>query len=612
MRTHLFCTNHVKTRLLAALFAALVAGTFGCSGDGDGTSTGGDEKNDTSGTVDDGGGQADAGVTDSVSGGDSGAVTDAGGSATDAGGSSTDAGGSGADAGPADIPPEDVPPVKVCSKGQVKCEGAKLATCGIQEDGWILSNCFPGNTCSNGKCVPVNNNLIVVFDSSGSMTAKVNLGCWCGSGCTKDKKTCPAFLCKGTSPTGCTQKPCSNLSWPSCDPSKGCSRMDISKMVFSAALDKINANTTRMAMFRFPQKIKYTSSTFKSCNSGFYYGQSFISGETSPGPKDQEFVDGNSNWFWPSLNETLCVRFPPDDTYPTKQKMKKWMDGTESMQQLGTCGNPSTICQPWAGCAGACCAGKCFVHTDPELRPTGGTPIGKTLFYVGEYLRNKVVIDGKKCKTDADCDNVNYQCKKGVCKDPARSCRDTVVVLFTDGGQGNTPSKYFAPWVQAKRLGMGLACQSNKDCVGGAKCKDLINDKTQMTMGKYCQSEFEDAGGIDTYCTKTNKPCLSGVTDPTKELYCAGQCVKHPQNILTGKAKDFKNNVLRSPDGKPFGVRVHVVDISAQPNITNSMNLAMSGNGSLLGADAADPDTFLQKLNQVFDIKNLKVCGADF
>ncbi len=600
-------------RICGAAFAVLLA--VGCGTDNTGAEAGNGSSSSSGGVTTDGGGDQDGAVEDggvADAGAEDSGVTDAGAAdtgVTDAGG--TEDSGDDKDTGwNSDI--------KVCKFGEVKCQGAKLATCNNYEDGWIISNCFPGQTCSAGKCVPVDNNLIVVFDSSGSMTAKVTMGCWCGSGCSKDKKQCPAFLCKGTSPTGCQQKPCSSLKWPTCDPSLGCSRMDISKMVFSQALDKINANTTRMAMFRFPQKLKKGSS-FASCTSGYYQGQSFISGESSPGPKDQQAATANSTWFWPSLNETLCVEFPPDGNFPTKAKMKKWMDGTEKQAIVGSCSNPSSICKSVLGCKGTCCSGQCYAHTDPELRPTGGTPIGKTLFYVGEYLRNQVVIDGKKCNTDKDCNNVNYLCKGGVCKDPARSCRSTVVVLFTDGGQGNSPDNYFAPWVQAKRLSTGLKCQSDKDCVGGSKCKELIDDKTKASKGKHCQHEFLANGGIDTYCTGTGKACLSGVTDPKDDLHCATQCVRHPQYMLTGQKVGStgvplsqQNNVLRSPDGKPFGVKVHVVDISAQANLSNSMSLSLAGNGKLLGADAADPSNFLKGLNSVFDIKNLKICGEDF
>ncbi len=136
-----------------------------------------------------------------------------------------------ADTNQPDIPPKDVPPVKVCNQGESKCAGAKLATCGVYEDGWIESSCFPGLTCDvkdgKGMCVPVSNNLIIAFDTSGSMNSKV-----------------PNCL-KGTP------------SWPGCDPTKGCSRMDVSKVTFKKALQKIDDQVTRMALFRFPQKINF-------------------------------------------------------------------------------------------------------------------------------------------------------------------------------------------------------------------------------------------------------------------------------------------------------------------------------------------------------------------
>lgn len=601
-----------RSTATATTWLALTALVFAaCSTDSAATSGTTEQPVDTSVQVTD--------ASDSTNGGADSATNDAGNAVADAGepqdGATNVDGDAEADvtaeidAGPVDTGP----PAKVCSSGDVKCEGAKLATCGVQEDGWIISNCFPGKTCSDGKCLPVKNNLIVAFDSSGSMNGKVALTCYCGdTACSKDKKLCPSFLCKGAPVGKCVQKPCSTLSWPSCDPALGCSRMDISKMVFSAALDKIDTGTTRMALFRFPQKLKKPGLT-ASCTSGYYTGASYVSGEISPGPKDAQYVDDNSPWFWTSLSETMCVEFPPDAAFPSKQKMKKWLDGTEAMTQKGSCPNASTICKPVAGCGGACCSNVCYEHTDPELRPTGGTPIGKTLFYIGEYLRNRVVIDGKKCTNTADCGNVNYQCKAGVCKDEARSCRDTVVVLFTDGGQSNNDINFFAPWNQAKRLGMGLACVTDDDCVGGSKCKKLEIDGGDK--GLFCQSEFEASGGVDTFCTKTNKPCLTNA-DPEKdkELYCGppGQCVRHPQHLLLGKATDMKNNVLRSPDGKPFGVRLHVVDISAAANLNNSMSVALAGGGKLLGADAADPNTFLESLNSAFDIKNLQICGQDF
>jgi len=336
------------------------------------------------------------------------------------------------------------------------------------------------------------------------------------------------------------------------------------------------------------------------------------------------------------------------------------MDGTETKKQVGTCASTSSYtCNPAPGCAGACCpVNQCWIHDDPEFRPTGGTPIGKTLFYIGEYLRNRVVIDGKSCKTTADCNNVNYDCKqdgkhcntkadgctKGKCLDPARSCRDTTVVLFTDGGQGNS-NKYFAPWMQAKRLGFGLGCKNDDDCVGDSICAELKGTKPTQ---KHCRRKTTVT---DWYCNPTMEPCLPNANEGTG-LHCSKECVRDPLSYLshgtwnkpctssndcnvgagekcgippnsgltqnhcigypaplTAISKNSADNVLRSPDGKPFGVRLFVVDISGASSLKNSMSLALAGNGKLLGADASDPDNFLKTLDKAFDIKNLKVCG---
>ncbi|HAN30127.1 MAG TPA: hypothetical protein DCQ06_00885 [Myxococcales bacterium] len=531
--------------------------------------------------------QDSASATDSASGQD--VAVDAGGAADSMVGDSavasdaTEADSAEADStdpdagGAADTTSVDTTPKKVCTAGETKCAGSKLATCGVFEDGYIETNCFPGTTCSEGQCKPVSNNLMIVFDTSGSMNATV-------SGCKA-----------------------SGQVWPSCDPTKKCTRMDVSKQVFSSALAKIDDKVTRMAMFRFPQRLyKKTSAT---CMSGFYGGLSSLSGETSPGPKDQQFVNDSSSWYWLSLKETLCVPFPSNGMAKTKTDMMKWMNGTEAIQAVGgACSNSSSLCKPVAGCDGWCCSGQCWKHVDPELRQTGGTPIGKTLFYVGEYLKNKVVIDGKKCKTTTDCDNVNYSCKKanptdveGQCKDEARTCRETVVVLFTDGGESNS-TKFFAPWVQAKRLGHGLCCQTDADCVGGT-----VENPT-VCKGGQCLPKLTITG---YYCSEDMAPCL-----PSAQLgeaaHCKKNCIKDPMPNIKTCAANPQHNVLRSPDGKPFGVKLSVVDISGASNLSGSMSISIAGNGSLLGADASDPVKFLQTLNAVFDIKNKKVCNDTF
>lgn len=463
----------------------------------------------------------------------------------------------------------------ICTPGQQSCQGIKLATCGTKGDGYIVTNCFPGTACSGGACKPVTNNLVIIFDSSGSMDTVV-------------KKKDGTKMCATSS-----------FSWPTCEygPANfppGCTSMGVSKSVFTQALAKLDDATTKMLMFRFPQKASSTGSP--SCSSGYYSGQATVTGDTGV-----ETVSSTTTWYWNNLSETLCEPFPADNTAKTKDGILKWMDGVESKAPV-----------------------------NPELRPTGTTPIGKTLFYVGEYLRSRVIIDGQPCTTDASCKNVNYVCQDSKCVDPVRSCRETDVVLFTDGGETNS-NTFFAPWVQAKRLSYGLACTSDADCVGGSICKTFKQclssgkpngklctqdvDCLSGTCAKTAQQQCMPAMDITGYfCTIGGTACLPDIKDPTSPTFCdtakGGQCVQDPRPMLTVAAKVADNNVLRSPDGKPFGVRVHVVDISGDSSSLDSMSLALSGNGKLLGADASDPEQFLGVLDAAFDIKTMKVCGA--
>jgi hypothetical protein len=458
---------------------------------------------------------------------------------------------------------------KLCLAGQRRCSGIMLSTCTPSGDGWMISPCFPGQVCEQGKCVPLANNLIIVFDTSGSMGAVV----------------------KG--------KNCNKQVFPKCDPSKGCSRMAASKLVFSAVLNKISVQTTRMALFRFPQRVARLTAT--SCNFGHYLGVQKMTTDTA----DIQHVDSGSAWYWHAIDQILAVPFPASPQAVQKQKLEilKWMDGKEQLVKTQIkCQNPWNSCKVDGKCgAGGCCGGACWDHIEqPELRASGGTPIGKTLFYVGEYLRNKVVVDGLACIVDGDCHNPNYRCSKGRCTDPARDCRQNVVVLFTDGGQSNDPADFFAPQVSAKRLAYGLGCKVDPDCVGGAVCQ--AGRCLPKTMSSHV-------------CLPTGAPCMPGVIDPQSPQYCpptaakGDSCLANPLKVLTAKAVDEQDNVLRSPDGRAFSVRLHVVDISEATVLTKSFYLSIAGRGRLMTAAAADPDAFIATLTSAFDMKNEKVCG---
>ncbi|MBM4342975.1 MAG: hypothetical protein FJ100_06320 [Deltaproteobacteria bacterium] len=478
--------------------------------------------------------------------------------------SATDASADG-DASPADA--------VSCKPASTSCEGAKLKTCLAKGDGYAISPCFPGTTCLGGQCVAVANNLIIAFDTSGSMndTVKVNGQPKCAAGYT---------------------------TWPTCEYDDvkfpgGCTRMGASKHVFKQALAKIDDSIVHMALFRFPQKANNT--TNPSCSSGYHTGASTISGDAG----DEHISEANPAWYWNGLSEILCVPFATNAAVAVKDAMLLWMDGKEDKN------NPP----------------------NPELRQTGGTPIGKTLFYVGEYVKNKVVIDGKPCTSDASCANVNYICKAGGCVDPSRSCRETVVVLFTDGGEGNSNS-FFSPWVQAKRLASGLGCNLDADCAGGAACQEVKTCKKPSGQTDLCTADLECAPGAKCtgvtmcmpkdvvtgyFCSNGMAPCLPDAQSGTP-TFCNGVCVKDPRPALTASAKQMQNNVLRSFDGKPLSVRVIVVDISGvttPTQVAGSASIAIAGNGKLLGADASDPNALLASLDAAFDIKTKKVCGVE-
>lgn len=427
--------------------------------------------------------------------------------------------------------------------------------------------CGKDKWCFKGQCTSVVNNLIVIFDTSGSMNDKV-----------------PGKNCKST-------------VWPGCiDPHKACNRIGVSKSVFKKALAHVDTTHTRLAMFRFPQivwspevplpgKGPFSPPPEPDCVHGYYMGYQAM---TTHGAQESAPLD--AGWYWDNLQEILCVPFPSASDEDPKAALLDWMDGVETLADSET---PA--------------------HDNPELRSIGWTPIGRTFFYVGEYLRHKVVIDGAPCKADADCGNPNYVCEKDKCLDPMRACRKTTVVLFTDGGEINKPTDFFAPWVQAKRLAYGLGCSGDQDCVGGALCS-CPSYKPDCTPAEHMCLPTDKGTGY--YCESTMAPCLPEA-DPGDDAYCAtGQgfyaCQPDAMETITASAQEAAQNVLRSPDGKPFGVTVHVVDISGEPNgpKKHSGNIARLGGGKLLSSDGIDEDAFLKSLLLAFDTGPKQGCGV--
>jgi hypothetical protein len=201
----------------------------------------------------------------------------------------------------------------------------------------------------------------------------------------------------------------------------------------------------------------------------------------------------------------------------------------------------------------------------------GNTPIGRSLFYAGEYVRKYVVVSGRPCEQDADCRNVNYSCSPtGTCVDPLQECRETAIVLFTDGVEepATVDTDFFNPNVQAKRMHFGLDCSSDDDCLNGATCQDGT-----------CQ-------GYDT--PNTGEPVTPVLCDDSEGA-----------------------NVLRDYGGNPIPVTVHVVDFSDGDGYEANRLLADHGGGTHFDVHDDDPEDFLQSMILAFDAKSPVQCVGD-
>jgi hypothetical protein len=323
----------------------------------------------------------------------------------------------------------------------------------------------------------------------------------------------------------------------------------------------------RFAMTRFPQRVSVKKNP--SCNDLIAVGNYIAtSGDRITGDGGWHVAPENG-YFEQNLSEILCVPFPETSDFDSYAAAVSWVDSDEKFETYEKSCTKSAECYPDV-CAldDATQTGSCGKHTNPELRATGNTPLGKSLFYAGEYLRKYVVIDGKPCAQDADCKNVNYFCSpEGKCYDPLKSCRPNIVVLFTDGAETEfvETTEFFNPRVQAKRLHYGLGCAFDSDCLNGAKCKSARCTDYEMPNS----GNFEYIGYID------------------------------------GEGA----NRVTAYDGSPISATVHVVDIGSGEAQNDNRLTADHGGGVFYPVNAGDPDKLLEAFESVLDLKeNIKKC----
>jgi hypothetical protein len=346
----------------------------------------------------------------------------------------------------------------ICTPLVQSCNGAvHTRVCNEAGTGYVAEvPCSSGKACYDGECQPVRQNVLVIFDTSSSMHAPLD----------------PASF-----PKECESSAINCLSdFPTCDGPPGEPRtlFSLSKRAFAEVLDESQGIGVQYALQRFPQieDTRYAVSP-SLCHHGWYQHVGTMSGD------DQSHDTATSTWFADHLGEVLFVPFPRRASLSNAGQLQDWLDFSETIAPNPQTAGPS--CTQGTDCGVNYCVSvdgedQCVVHVNPELRAAGQTPLGKSLFYAGEYFRRFVLVDGKSCQVSSDCGSTGYVCAEGSCRDPFRHCRDSLIVLFTDGGESafQSEAEFFNPAVQAKRLAFGLNCTTTADCRGGASCQQGI------------------------------------------------------------------------------------------------------------------------------------------
>ena len=439
----------------------------------------------------------------------------------------------------------------ICDGGEGHCKNGLVEECAPDGTGWLVHGCPPGEACLNTECEPITNNLLVIFDTSGSMASGgiANVPCICQS--------------------------CNSAPYPACeDPECPMSKLGMAKHVFNQFFDSSSIKHFNLVLTRFSLGITLPEQT--TCNDMFamslgFYGQSMSDSSWIEGD-DGSHVTEDGDWFDQNGHTVLCTPFPKTYDEDNLGQAKLWVNFNEEM---GPTDQPCTLGGVNDQCPGGYCGlyqgqKRCYYHTDPELRAIGNTPLGRSMFYAGEFYRKLIKVDGRTCEVDADCRNRNYYCTTdGVCKDPFGHCRLNLILMFTDGVEEppTSTSEFFNPQVQAKRFRYGLGCATNDDCFEGSEC----------TSGK-CGLYVQPNGGGSGLPSNTETPWR-----------------------------------LSSYDGKPIEIITHVIDASDGEGAATNMAIADHGGGSYYHANTMDPEALLAQMLEMIDIKqNMLGCIPDW
>ena len=440
----------------------------------------------------------------------------------------------------------------ICEPGDASCEDLQVRECNTAGTGWLSYPCAPGSICEGDEgCQPYKNNIVLIFDTSGSMdAAPFDIGTEC------------VVECAGGG--------CPTLPYPACEsPMCPRSRLGLSKLAFMRLFSLITTPNINLIVTRFPQRV---SKSQGDC------GDMFGTGHYQPGMTDSSYITGDDDdheppdgsWFDQYLHEIISVPMPKTTDDDTFAQARLWMDFDEVVEPFH-----EEPCVSDDDCVNGYCEldeGErvCWRHTNPELRATGNTPLGRSLFYAGEVIRKYVKPDGKSCESDADCDNVNYYCgPDGTCFDPLGHCRSLSIILFTDGVEdpATSTAEFHNPRVQAKRMRYGLSCATDADCGEGASCLSGI-------------------------CNGYPRPNGSGGSGP--------------------QPSDPDPSRLVTYEGQPLEVITHVIDMGSGDGTTANRLIADEGGGKYFSVRSDNPDEFVQALQNITDIKHTLSCVPQF
>ena len=460
------------------------------------------------------------------------------------------------DAQPIDGAPEDAAGFACDPATPVFCSAGQRFRCDPGNGDIVSEPCALGEACVGGQCVGIQGNVLLLVDTSTSMNAVVGRDIY-------------ARDCVGAG--------CPEWSWPACDDAAApATRIARVKVALQRLFESDEAARLRMALQRFPQR----GDDSPDCDDGYNWGLRAMEDHNNQTSTSLE------TWFGANLGQVIAVPFS-DGAEPPLDALNRWVDFTESTRPTA-----QACVNNWDCASNICEADRCLEVSDPELRGVGFTPIGKSLFYAGEYFRHRVLVEGKACSADADCASPHHTCVDGACHDPLHECRPNVVVLLTDGGEteDRDPSAYFHPRVQAKRLHTGLGCMVDADCAGDGTC---IEGSCQPANIPYADGErmcsvYGTACANDGDCIE---PCTNGQCAVTCGPARVSGATQGPAGRITNYA------------GEPVSLTVHVVDASGVDR--GNADIAAYGGGVQVGVDLADIDSLVERLRPLLDTKAL-------